>query len=598
MKYKNLADMFFQKKIDYPEKTAYQYKKDGQWVSLTFTQAVDMAEKLAAGFASLGVKAGDRIALMSQNRYEWAITDYAAQALGAILVPIYPSIMPDQVEYIINDSESVVIMVEDNYQREKVDEIKKNLKITKHFVIIDPGDEKPKEPWKSFDDMLKIGEEFLAENPDYVKNSIDKVKIDDWATIIYTSGTTGEPKGAILTHKNFISNVENSTQKLKVTAEDTMLSFLPLSHVLERMAGHYISCYYGATVAYAESIDKVADNMGEVKPTLMVSVPRLYEKIYARVLEGVEAGSPIKQKIFYWALKVGSEYIDKVMYHKPIPGSLQFKKNLADKLVFSKLAERVGGRIRFFISGGAPLSKEIAEFFGAAGLIILEGYGLTETSPVISINLLEKFKFGTVGPVIPNAEVKIAEDGEILTRGDHVMVGYYKKEEATKEAIDEEGWFHTGDIGIIDDDGFLKITDRKKNIIVTSGGKNIAPARIENALTNSPVIEQAMVVGDKRKFCTAVIVGSQEYLENWAKENNIQYDSYEDLVSKPEVVELVSNEVDKMTKHLASYETIKKFVLAKAPFTIETGELTPSLKVKRNVILERYADEIEEMYNV
>ena len=598
MKYKNIADMFFQKKRDFPEKTAYQYKKDGQWVSLSFNDAVDMAEKLAAGFASLGIKTGDRISLISHNRYEWAITDYATQALGAILVPIYPSIMPDQVEYIVNDSESVIIIAEDNFQTDKVNEIQKNLKDTKHFIVIDPGDEAVNEPWKSFKDMLKIGEDFLAKNPDYIKNSIDKVKIDDWATIIYTSGTTGEPKGAILTHRNFISNVENSTQNLKVTAEDTMLSFLPLSHVLERMAGHYISCYYGATVAYAESIDKVAENMGEVKPTLMVSVPRLYEKIYARVLEGVEAGSPIKQKIFYWALKIGGEYIDKRMNHKPIPGSLQFKKNLADKLVFSKLSERVGGRIRFFISGGAPLSKEIAEFFGAAGLIILEGYGLTETSPVISINLLDKFKFGTVGPVIPNVEVEIAEDGEILTRGDHVMVGYYKKEEATKEAIDEKGWFHTGDIGIIDDDGFLKITDRKKNIIVTSGGKNIAPARIENALTNSPVIEQAMVVGDKRKFCTAVIVAAQEYIEKWAKDNNIQYDSYEDLVSKPEVIDFVSKEVDKMTKHLASYETIKKFVLAKAPFTIETGELTPSLKVKRRVILEKYADEIEEMYDV
>ena len=598
MKYKNIADMFFQKKNDFPEKTAYQYKKDGQWVSLSFNDVVDMAEKLAAGFASLGIKTGDRISLISHNRYEWAITDYATQALGAILVPIYPSIMPDQVEYIINDSESVIIVAEDSFQTDKVNEIQKNLKDTKHFIVIDPGDDAAKEPWKSFKDMLKIGEDFLAKNPDYIKNSIDKVNIDDWATIIYTSGTTGEPKGAILTHRNFISNVENSTQNLKVTAEDTMLSFLPLSHVLERMAGHYISCYYGATVAYAESIDKVAENMGEVKPTLMVSVPRLYEKIYARVLEGVEAGSPVKQKIFYWALKIGGEYIDKVMNHKPIPGSLQFKKNLADKLVFSKLSERVGGRIRFFISGGAPLSKEIAEFFGAAGLIILEGYGLTETSPVISINILDKFRFGTVGPVIPNVEVKIAEDGEILTRGDHVMVGYYKKEEATKEAIDEEGWFHTGDIGIIDDDGFLKITDRKKNIIVTSGGKNIAPARIENALTNSPLIEQAMVVGDKRKFCTAVIVAAQEYIEKWAKNNNIQYDSYEDLVKKPEVVDFVSNEVDKMTKHLASYETIKKFVLARAPFTIETGELTPSLKVKRRVILEKYADEIEEMYDV
>ena len=336
----------------------------------------------------------------------------------------------------------------------------------------------------------------------------------------------------------------------------------------------------------------------EIKPTMMVSVPRLYEKMYARILEAVEAGPPLKRKIFYWALKVGGEYIDRISKKQPISGGLQFKRNLAYKLVFSKLAERVGGRLRLFVSGGAPLNKEIAEFFGAAGLLILEGYGLTETSPVITVNLPDHFKFGTVGPPLPSVEVKIAEDGEILTRGPHVMVGYYKKEAETREAIDEEGWFHTGDIGIIDEDGFLKITDRKKNIIVTSGGKNVAPQPIENRLIQSPYIEQAVVIGDKRKFCSAVVVGTEDQIIKWAKEHNIAFTDYQDLIRKPEVKQLLREEIDNLTKDLARYETIKDFFIAPQPFTIETGDLTPSLKVKRRVVEEKYKKEIDAMYDV
>jgi long-chain acyl-CoA synthetase len=338
--------------------------------------------------------------------------------------------------------------------------------------------------------------------------------------------------------------------------------------------------------------------MGEIRPTLMVSVPRLYEKMYGRVLDSVEAGSPLKQKIFKWSIKVGREYIHKIMRHESISGILKLKRKIAYKLVFSKLNARVGGRLRYFVSGGAPLSAEIAEFFGAAGIQILEGYGLTETSPVISVNRPEKFKFGTVGPILENVEVKINDDGEILTRGDHIMVGYFNKEAETKEAIDEEGWFHTGDIGFIDEDGFLKITDRKKNIIVTSGGKNIAPQPIENSLITSKYIEQAVVVGDKRRFCTAIIVPFQENMEKWASENQIAFDSYEDLLKLDEVKNLVRTEIDKLTKNFASYETIKDFYLTPVVFSIETGDLTPSLKVKRKVVEEKYSEQINSMYDV
>lgn len=598
MKYKNLGEMFFEKRQLLGDKTAYTYKEAGNWVEVSFKEAVDRAEKIAGGLASLGVAKGDRVAIMSANRLEWALCDYASVSLGALLVPIYPSLLSEQVRYILNDSEAKVIIVSDPVQVEKVQKASKELKFTKHFFVFDTSGEKLAQPWRMFSELSELGEAFLAKESDYIPRSIEKVAPDDWATIIYTSGTTGEPKGAILTHKNLISNIENGSAVLEVKPDDVFLSFLPLSHIFERMAGHYLSCYHGCTVGYAESVDTVAQNLLEVRPTVMVSVPRLYEKIYARVLEAVEMGPPLKRKIFYWAIKVGKEYVNKVMYHKPVPGWLNFKRNLAFKLVFKKLQDRVGGRNRFFVSGGAPLSAEIAEFFGAAGIKILEGYGLTETSPVITVNHEDSFRFGAVGHVLPNVEVKIAEDGEILTRGDHVMVGYYKKEAETKEAIDEDGWFHTGDIGLIDEDDFLKITDRKKNIIVTSGGKNIAPQPIENSLITSKFIDQIVVIGDKRKFCTAVIVPSEDALGSWAKEKNLSFSNYLELVNLPGVKELIRSEIDSLTANLASYETIKDFIFARAPFTIENDQLTPSLKVRRNVVERDYAAEIEKMYQI
>ena len=597
MRYSSLGEMFFEKRQSMPDKVSHKFKKDGQWHELTFKETVDWAENISAGLASLGVKKGDRVALISANRVEWAVTDFATMALGALLVPIYPSLLSEQVAYILNDSEAKVVIAADIIQIEKVDEVKDQLKYVKNFYVFDPP-EVLHAPWKTFTDLAEQGKAFLKEHPNYVQDEIKKVKPEDWATIIYTSGTTGEPKGAILTHGNFLSNVEGSISVLDIYPEDVFLSFLPLSHVLERMAGHFISMYLGATVAYAESIDTVAENMGEIRPTIMISVPRLYEKIYARVLESVEMGPSSKRKIFYWAMRVGKDYVNRIMNKKSIPFTLNAKYKLANKLVFSKLKERVGGRIRFFVSGGAPLSAEIAEFFTAAGLIILEGYGLTETSPVITVNLLDNFKFGTVGLPLPNVEVKIADDGEILTRGPHVMVGYYKKEADTKEAIDEEGWFHTGDIGVIDNDGFLKITDRKKNIIVTSGGKNIAPAPIENALTMTQYIEQAVVIGDKRKFCTAVIVPAYEAVKNWAKEQGKDINSYGDMLKLEGLRELIRQEIDKVNEGLARYETIKNFIIAREPFSIESGELTPSLKTKRRVIEQKYKEEIDKMYQV
>ncbi len=596
MRYSSLGTMFLAKLRENPSKTAYMFKKDGQWLRVTYKEAIERATNLAGGMADLGIKKGDKVAIISGNRVEWALTDFAAQTLGAVLVPIYPSLLKEQVQYILNDSESKVVFAEDEVQIEKVDSVRSNLKSTKHFFAIDESVSDLKEPWKSYDNLVEQGKTYLQKHPQYVDKEAEKVKEDDWATIIYTSGTTGEPKGAILTHKNLLSNIEAGLQCLEVTPEDVFLSFLPLSHVFERMAGHFLAYYTSTTIAYAESIDTVAENMGEIRPTVMTSVPRLYEKMYARVLENVEKGSAVKQKIFHWAVGVGQKYVKHISEGTKPSGMLEWKRGLAYKLVFAKLAERVGGRLRFFVSGGAPLSQEIGEFFGAAGLLILEGYGLTETSPVISVNRLDKFKFGSVGPVVPGVEVNIAEDGEILTRGPHVMVGYFKKEAETREVIDDDGWFHTGDIGFIDDQGFLKITDRKKNIIVTAGGKNIAPQPIENTLITSKYIDQVMIIGDRRKFCSAVIVASEDALAKWAEGKGLSWNSFEELVKLDGVEELIQSEIDRLSAGLASYETIKKFFLAPRAFTIETGELTPSLKVKRRVVEDEYKQQIEAMY--
>jgi long-chain acyl-CoA synthetase len=593
MKYSSLAEMFFTVADRFSSKTAYMFKKEGTYQSISFKDAADKVNSIAGGLAELGVRAGDKVALLSENRLNWAMIDYAILALGAVNVPIYPSLLSKHVEYLVNDSESVAILISNKDQYAKVKEIQSKCPTLKNVIVMDMDESND---YLTINQLMNKGKKFNDNNPDYIDNQIKNIKADDLATIIYTSGTTGEPKGAMLMHSNFIANIEGGKESVYVDEKDTFLSFLPLCHVFERMVGHFLATYSGSTIAYAESIETVADNMGEVHPTVMASVPRLYEKIYAKVLANVEDGPGLKRKIFYWAIGVGKAYINAVMYKKPISSGLKFKRNLAFKLVFSKLAERVGGNMRFFASGGAPLSKEIAEFFGSAGLMILEGYGLTETSPIISVNQVDRFRYGTVGHPLNNVEVKIAEDGEILTRGPHIMIGYYNKEEETKEAIDEQGWFHTGDIGLIDEEGFLKITDRKKNIIVNAGGKNIAPQAIENALVINKYIEQALVIGDKRKFCTAVIVPSFEVVGEWAKEKGISFENDEQLVQAQEVKDLFMEEVNILNNDLASYESIKKITLSDHLFSIESGELTPSLKVKRKIVEENFKSKIEDLY--
>jgi long-chain acyl-CoA synthetase len=594
MAYENLGSMFQTICEKYPDKAAYMTKKEATYESISYQEVQTQVNYLAAALQELGTKKNDKILLLSENRLEWAISDYAILSCGGTTVPIYPTLLPKHIEFIINNSEGNIIITSEETQLKKILEIKKNLPKIKYIILMEGT---ASDDVLSWTDMMEKGKASFEKNPKIIEQSLNNITSDDLASIIYTSGTTGVPKGVMLSHGNFLSNIEGGLKALQIQESDVFLSFLPLSHVFERMAGHFLATYCGCTIAYAENIETVAQNLKEVHPTVMTSVPRFFEKVYARVLDSLEEGSAMKKKIFMWAIEVGKKsnlYRQKGL---PLKGMLKSKYNLANKLVYSKLRERVGGNIRLFASGGAPLAREIGEFFNAAGLPLMEGYGLTETSPVITVNREDNFKFGTPGQPLHNVEVAIAEDGEILTRGSHVMKGYYKNEEETKETIDKDNWLHTGDIGYLDKDGFLYITDRKKNIIVTSGGKNIAPQPIENLLITSRYIEQALVLGDKRKYCTAFIVINPDSVKHYAEKHSLEFKNDKDLIEHTSIKELIRKEIDNLSVDLASYETLKKFTLLHEPFSIENGELTPTLKIKRNVVEQKYFAKIEEMYS-
>jgi long-chain acyl-CoA synthetase len=447
----------------------------------------------------------------------------------------------------------------------------------------------------SFQELIQRGAAAVDKYPTYREDAL-ATEPADLATLIYTSGTTGPPKGVMLTHRNFCTNVIDSLKVLHIGPEDTCLSAAPLSHSFERMAGHYTMLHAGTTINYAESVEKIPDGLKEISPTIMIFVPRLYEKVYARVLEKAMSGGALKRRIFFWARAKAEKWADLQLAHQPIPKGLAMQKAIADKLVFSKLRASTGGKIRFFVSGAAPLNAEIAKFFFAAGLPIVEGYGLTETTPVISANPLESIGIGTVGPPIPNVEVKIADDGEILAKGPNIMKGYYKKPEATAEAIDANGWFHTGDIGEFDEKGYIKITDRKKDLIVTAGGKKVAPQPIEGMLKTNKFVLNVVMVGNKRKFPSLLIVPDIDVVKAWAEERNISYTDTSSLLAQPDVAAKIEREVMGSLRDLASFEMPKKITLLEEDFTIEAGELTPTLKVKRSVVEEKYAAKIEAMY--
>ena len=595
MDYRSLPDMLRTNANRYNVKAAMLIKRGDTWEEITYSEFGEKVRLIAEGLVSLGIGKGDKVALLSENRPEWSMSDFGIQSAGALVVPVYPTLIPKQIEYILRNSDTKFIIVSTAEQAEKVIPLLDTIEELSNVIVMDGWKNSDNENVSSFDELLESGKLYRKENDNWYHERIDKIDKMDVMTIIYTSGTTGNPKGVLLSHNNFLSNIEGVLVPIPLSESDLFLSFLPLSHVFERMAGNFVPYSLGATVAFAESIEKVAENMGEVHPTVMTSVPRLYEKMYTKINIKVEEGSPLKRKIFRWSLKVGGE-MGKAQKAGNVSAGLKFKHNIADKLVFSKLKTRMGGKLRFFVSGGAPLSQEIGEFFAMAGITIIECYGLTETSPGITAGKEGNIVYGTVGEPLHNVEVKIAEDGEILTRGPHVMVGYYNNEEATKEIIDSDGWLHTGDIGEFDEGGRLKITDRKKNILVTAGGKNIAPAPIENMLITSPLIEQVMLIGDRRKFVSAVIAPDFDYLKARAEKEGITTSSNEELVSDPGVYKLMEEEIDKLLVDISNYERVKKFIMIPRLLTLEDGEITPSLKIKRKVVIEKFAGQIDALY--
>ncbi len=594
----NIAELFFEAVDTYKKPDALRYRKDGAWHDVSHDELYTEVKRAALGLAALGVGRGDRVAILSENRPEWAITDFACVMLGAISVPFYPVLPSDQVGYLLRDSESKAIFVSTEVQLRKIRELGGEAPSLAHVVSYDPPSEGERGVI-SFDRLLGIGQDAMGQiSDDEYRARALATDPHDVLTIIYTSGTTGRPKGAMLTHNNLYSNVRSVLKVFDLNPRDTILSVLPLCHIFERMAGHYTQFAAGVTIAYAESFGAAMDNASDVRPTVMALVPRGYEKIHAGVEKAVRQAGAAKRRLMLWAFDVAGKRFDREAEGKTVSPVLAMQSNLADRLVFSKLRQVVGGRIRFFVSGGAPLSPELGRFFHSAGLPILEGYGLTETSPVISFNAPGQFKLGTVGRAIPGVEIAIAEDGEILTRGPHVMKGYFKMPEATAAAIDAEGWFHTGDVGHLDDDGRLSITDRKKDLIVTAGGKNIAPQPIENRAKTNPYVSQVIMIGDRRKFPILMVVPDFDALESWARSERIPYDGHHDLIADQTVAGFVEKEILATLTGLAQYERPKRVILLAREFSVESGEITPTLKVKRQVVESRYREIIDSIYDI
>ncbi len=595
MEEKTIPQMFQSRVAKYGDRAAQRVKQGGQWRDISWKEHDTRVREACLGLITLGLQPGEKVALLSNSRAEWVTLDLAILSAGGVTIPIYPSNTPEQCEYIVNNSDSVYVIVENAVQLDKILKIRDACPQIRKIVMIDPLGEQADPLVLDLDTLRRNGRsEIEAGRGGVFEERVAAGKWDDVATMVYTSGTTGPPKGVIQTHGNHLWMAQALSSIGDASDQDTNLLFLPLAHSFAR-AESIGGLYQGFTTAFAESLDTIAPNLLEVRPTLMYSVPRVYERIYTKVNADAKAAGGPKEKIFNWAVSVGRQVSQKKQKGEGIPPWLALRYAIATKLVFSKIQAAVGGRLRFFGSGGAPLAQEIAEFFHAAGILILEGYGLTETCPALTINTTKAFKFGTVGKPVPGVTVKIADDGEIYGKGPNIAKGYFKLPEDTAEAFRGE-WFYTGDIGDFDEDGFLRITDRKKDIIVTAGGKNIAPQNIENLLKTSDFISQVMVHGDRRKFLSAIVTLDIENVTRWASQQGIQDLSAEALATNEKVAGLILGEIEAKNKELASYETIKKFHIAPTDFSIESGELTPTLKVKRKIVTEKYQPVLDGFY--
>jgi len=576
----------------YPKEDMLAGKVDGKWIKYSTKAVAETTLQFASGLLQLGISRGDgsiegkdKIAIVSRNRPEWVLTDLACQQAGAVLTPIYPTISQHELVFVLKDAGARILFISDQEILDKVNAVRDQLPALKEVFSYDPLP-----GVRHWTEILSLAKEEDYPKIEEIKKNTDP---EELVTIIYTSGTTGTPKGVMLSHRNVVSNVVACIPYLPVHTSARALSFLPLNHIFERMVT-YVYLTAGVPIYYAESMDTIADNLREVKPTIFTTVPRLLEKVYEKIMsKGLELKG-IKRALFFWALELGKQY----EINKPLGGWYRFQLSIANALVFKKWREALGGNIQAVVTGAAACQMRLLKIFTAGRIPVLEGYGLTETSPVISVNRVDEKDrmFGTVGPIISGIEVKLAEDGEILCKGPNISMGYYKRPDLTADAI-KDGWFHTGDIGVIVNDKFLKITDRKKELFKTSGGKFVAPQPIENKFKESPYIEQIMVVGEDHKFTSALIVPSFSNLRNWCDKKGISYNGNDGLVKLPEVKDLFQQAVDKYNQFFSHVEQLKKFELMPQEWTVDGGELTPTLKLKRKVILEKYRNVIEGMYD-
>lgn len=571
---------------------AYSNKQGGVWTPVTYDELRNSVECLSLGLRQLGIQHGDRIGIVSENRVEWVVTDFALASLGAVDVPVFYTLTAAQIEFIYRDCGVKAAVVSNGVQLSKLLEVKDKISSLEFIIIMSDNSDKSNSVYQ-FEDVIQTGLDCMPpeQRREYFQARTMEVLPNDLLTLIYTSGTTGQPKGVMLTHNNLLSNVINTASIFRIDHTDSFLSYLPLCHSYERMAGYYLAFSCGCTTYFAESIEAVAENMREVNPTLMTSVPRLFDRIWLRIQQNINKEPFYKRMIVRKCFAVGlrvakgeCSWLDVVL------------NRLADRLVFAEIRSRMGNRLRFFISGGATLNTDIAYFFKSIGVSIIEGYGLTETSPVLTVNREGDAQIGSVGKPLPNVEIRIADDGEILARGPNVMLGYWNDTVATNETIDSAGWLHTGDIGDIDGEGRLRITDRKKDIFVTNGGKNVIPQPIENAILGSSFIQQVVLVGDGRDYCTALIVLEYETVRTWMVQQGIGDVPVSELLTMPQIHKKIQGELNIQQKDISKFERARRFRLLPEPFSIENEMLTPTFKVRRNVVIERYRSLIEEMY--
>lgn len=596
---KNIVHLLLHQLSVRGERTGFYVKKNGVYEGISFLTCFEQIQAFALGLQSLGVSRGDKVALLSHNRLEWAVSDLAILSLGAVNVPVYATLTGAEIAYILHNCDAKMLVLETDLHYQHVLAFRQHFPNLEGVVCLESvsglGEDLTGQalPVYGFWDVVNRGRAVSVLLKEAYLDHISEIGYEDVASIVYTSGTTGNPKGVVLTHGNFLSNVRDILQVIPLSSEDVVLSFLPLSHVFERTAGYYTVLAIGGTIYYAESIDTVRSDIALARPTAMISVPRLYEKMQAGILDSL---SGPKKKLFYWALKVGQQWHNALTRRGAVSFSLRIKHFIAFRLVYRKIKQKMGGRLRFFVSGGAPLSRDLGRFFAHLGVLIIEGYGLTETAPVIACNRINAYKFGAVGKALPSQDVRLAEDGELIVKGPNVMSGYYGLPEATQEAIDKDGYFHTGDIAEIDAEGFIRIVDRKKEIIVLSNGKKVPPQMVELRLTASKFISQAVVVGEQRNYLTALLVPDFVKLKKWAASRQIETRSQEALIAHPEVQRFYHAVVKKALKDLASFEQVKKFLLIHKEFSPELGEVTPSLKLRRKIIYQKFTSEIAHMY--